>query len=404
MQITPPGVMRRDTSCGGSRRLHTNIYSHLGGAGAGNRQIRQSYDRRMRQRATRTPEAGPLWGVRVLELAGLGPAPFAAMLLAQLGADVVRIERPGVAADGWLSDRLLTRGRRAVVADLKQPEGVDLVLDLVESSDALIEGFRPGVMERLGLGPDVCLDRNPRLVYGRMTGWGQTGPLATTAGHDINYVALTGALHAIGRAGDPPQVPVNLVGDFGGGAMYLVVGVLAGILHARTCGQGQVVDAAIVDGTAHQMTMIFEMLSAGAWRDERGVNLLDTGAPFYDVYETADGRHMAVGAIEPQFYAELLRLLDLDDPPDRHDPAQWPALREVLAATFGRRTQAEWAAVFAGSDACVTPVLSLTEAMAHPHLVARGTYARDDGGSVRPAPAPRFSDTADTPSANAADT
>jgi alpha-methylacyl-CoA racemase len=333
---------------------------------------------------------GPLSGVRVVELAGIGPAPFAAMLLADLGADVVRVERPGTAAGGWLSDRLLTRGRRPVVADLKQSAGVELVLDLVASADALIEGFRPGVMERLGLGPDVCLVRNPRLVYGRMTGWGQAGPLATTAGHDINYVALTGALHAIGRAGQPPQVPINLVGDFGGGAMYLVVGLLAGILHARADGQGQVVDAAIVDGTAHQMTMIAEMASAGAWRDERGVNLLDTGAPFYDVYETADGRHMAVGALEPRFYAELLRLLPLDDPPDRDDPAQWPALRAVLAEAFARRTQAEWTAGFAGSDACVTPVLSLTEAATHPHLTARGTYARDEVGMVRPAPAPRF--------------
>jgi len=337
---------------------------------------------------TPTPTGGPLSGVRVIELAGIGPGPFAAMLLADLGAEVTRVDRPNPGP--W--EQWLARGRRRrLMADLKRPEGTQLVLDLVTSADVLIEGFRPGVAERLGLGPDACLARNPALVYGRMTGWGQTGPLAVTAGHDINYLALTGALHAIGRAGGPPQVPVNLLGDFGGGGMYLCVGILAGLLQARATGRGQVVDAAIVDGTAHLMSMTLEMLSAGAWRDERGVNMLDTGAPFYDVYETADGRHMAVGALEPAFYERMLALLELTDPPDREDPAQWPALREVLAATFVQRTQAEWTELFEGSDACVTPVLSMTEAMEHPHLVARGTFLTDDHGVVRPAPAPRRS-------------
>ena len=339
---------------------------------------------------------GPLAGVRVVELAGIGPSPFAAMLLADLGADVIRIERPGepsLPVPLAPEHDLLRRGRPSVLLDLKHPDGLATARALVDRADVLVEGYRPGVAERLGLGPDECLERNPRLVYGRMTGWGQDGPLAQAAGHDIGYVAITGALHAIGRAGGPPQVPVNLVGDFGGGALYLVVGVLAALLEARTSGRGQVVDAAIVDGTAHLSSLVVGLVSAGLWSDRRGTNLLDTGAPFYDVYETSDGGWMAVGPLEPVFYAELLRLLDLTGAaPDRLDPRQWPALRAVLADTFRTRTRDEWAAVFEGTDACVEPVLSYAEAPGHPHLAARGTYV-ERHGVVQPAPAPRFSRT-----------
>ncbi|MGN6242238.1 MAG: CaiB/BaiF CoA transferase family protein [Motilibacteraceae bacterium] len=342
--------------------------------------------------------SGPLAGVRVVELAGIGPGPFAAMMLADLGAEVLRVDRPTGPGLTFGAPHLdvLNRGRRNVAVDLKDPRGRDVVLRLVERADVLIEGFRPGVTERLGLGPEDCWARNPRLVYGRMTGWGQDGPLAPTAGHDIGYVALTGALHAVGRAGGPPQVPVNLVGDFGGGAMYLVVGVLAALLEARGSGRGQVVDAAIVDGAAGLTAMLHGLLAAGVWQDRRGVNLLDSGAPFYDVYETADGRWMAVGALEPQFYAALLTGLDLgDDVPDRNDPRQWPALRERFTARFRERTQAEWTETFERTDACVAPVLSLTEAAAHPHLAARGTFV-EHAGVVQPAPAPRFSRTPGT--------
>jgi alpha-methylacyl-CoA racemase len=334
---------------------------------------------------------GPLQGLRVVELAGIGPGPFAAMLLADLGADVVRIDRPGATPTfGYTGIDLLTRGRRSVAVDLKHPDGAATVLALTERADALLEGFRPGVAERLGLGPDDCLERNPRLVYGRMTGWGQDGPLASTAGHDVGYIAVTGALHAIGRAGGPPQVPVNLLGDFGGGAMYLVVGVLAALLESRSSGRGQVVDAAIVDGTAHLSTMVLGMMAGGLWQDRRGVNLLDTGVPWYDVYETADGGHMAVGSLEPQFYAELLDRLGLADAaPPREDPDR---LRVLLTDTFRTRTRDEWTAVFDGSDACVAPVLSYAEARQHPHLQARGTYV-ESHGIVQPAPAPRFSRT-----------
>ncbi|KRB47496.1 MULTISPECIES: CaiB/BaiF CoA-transferase family protein [unclassified Terrabacter] len=339
---------------------------------------------------------GPLAGVRVVELAGIGPAPFAAMLLADLGADVIRVDRPGepsLPVPLPPESDLLRRGRPSVALDLKHPDGLATTLDLVEQADVLLEGYRPGVAERLGLGPDDCLARNPRLVYGRMTGWGQDGPLAHSAGHDIGYVAVTGALHAIGRAGGPPQVPVNLVGDFGGGALYLVVGVLAALLEARTSGRGQVVDAAIVDGTAHLSSLVVGLASAGLWSDRRGTNLLDTGAPFYDVYETSDGGWLAVGPLEPAFYAELLHLLDLTDAaPDRLDPAQWPALRTLLADAFRTRTRDAWTAVFEGTDACVEPVLSYAEAPAHPHLAARGTYV-EHHGIVQPAPAPRFSRT-----------
>jgi alpha-methylacyl-CoA racemase len=326
---------------------------------------------------------GPLEGVKVVELAGIGPAPFACMMLAELGADVLRIDRPGGNVSlGPPELDLLNRGRRSAALDLKQPAAVDVVRRLVAQAGVLIEGFRPGVAERLGLGPQECHAINPRLVYGRMTGWGQDGPLAQTAGHDIDYLGLSGALHLIGRAGGPPQVPANLLGDFAGGSLYLVIGVLAA-LHS---GEGQVVDAAIVDGSAHLTTMLLGALAAGSWRQDRGTNLLDTGAPFYDVYETADGKHLSVGALEPQFYAELIEKLAVDAP-DRNDPSNWPALRKLLAETFRQRTQAEWTAVFDGSDACVAPVLPL--AADHPHLVARGTFV-DHAGVRQPAPAPRF--------------
>ncbi len=338
---------------------------------------------------------GPLAGLRVVELAGLGPAPFACMLLADLGADVIRVDRPGGGTTfGPPEHDLLTRGRPSVAVDLKHPQGAGVVLDLAARADVLVESFRPGVAERLGVGPDECLARNPALVYGRMTGWGQDGPLAGTAGHDIGYVAVTGALHAIGSADGPPQVPLNLVGDFGGGALYLVVGVLAAVLEARTSGRGQVVDAAIVDGASHLATMVRGLLGAGLWQDRRGVNLLDGGAPFYAVYETADHRHLAVGPLEPQFFAALLDGLGLADDAvrDRDDPAQWPRLRTVLAERVGSRTLADWLQVFEGSDACVAPVLSLAEAPHHPHLAARGTFVERDGVE-QPSPAPRFSRT-----------
>ncbi|MGH3423677.1 MAG: CaiB/BaiF CoA transferase family protein [Nocardioidaceae bacterium] len=343
---------------------------------------------------SRRNRQGPLAGVRVVEIAGIGPGPFAAMMLADLGADVVRVDRvePGGLAVIPQERDLLARGRPSVAVDLKHPDGPAVVLDLVENADVLIEGFRPGVAERLGIGPDVCLDRNPRLVYGRMTGWGQDGPLAQSAGHDVNYIAVAGALDAIGRADGPPQVPLNLLGDFGGGALYLVVGVLSAVIEARTSGRGQVVDAAIVDGAAHLLTMIVGLSQAGAWSGRRGHNLLDTGAPFYDVYETADGAYMSVGALEEQFYAELVARLGLDEVPDRYDPESWPELRIALTEAFAQRTQAEWVEVFAGSDACVAPVVSTADAPAHPHLAARGTYVTRDG-AVQPAPAPRFSRT-----------
>ncbi|MEU8221753.1 CaiB/BaiF CoA-transferase family protein [Kribbella sp. NPDC048915] len=330
---------------------------------------------------------GPLEGVKVVELAGLGPAPFACMLLAELGAEVLRIDRPGGALSmGPPELDLVARGRRSAALDLKQPAAVDVVRRLVAQADVLVEGFRPGVAERLGLGPTDCHAINPRLVYGRMTGWGQDGPLAQTAGHDIDYLAVSGALHLIGRAGGPPQVPANLLGDFASGSLYLVIGVLAALNEAQRSRRGQVVDAAIVDGAAHLTTMLLGALAAGTWRQERGTNLLDTGAPFYDVYETADGKHVAVGALEPQFYEELVEKLGVDAP-DRNDLANWPALRKLFAETFRQRTQAQWAAAFDGSDACVAPVLPL--ANDHPHLMARGTFV-EHHGVRQAAPAPRF--------------
>ncbi|MEW2512536.1 CaiB/BaiF CoA-transferase family protein [Streptomyces sp. NPDC046870] len=343
---------------------------------------------------TPTPGHGPLSGVRVVELAGIGPGPFAAMLLADLGADVVRVDRPGgpgLAIDPAFD--VTNRNKRSIVVDLKAPGGPARVLDLAERADILIEGYRPGVAERLGIGPGDCHARNPRLVYGRMTGWGQDGPLAQRAGHDIAYIALTGTLGMIGRPDEPPAVPANLLGDYAGGSLYLVVGVLAALHHARATGTGQVVDAAIVDGTAHLSAMIHGMLAAGGWQDRRAANLLDGGCPYYGTYETADGGYMAVGALEDRFYAEFLRLLGVEDPASaREDWTRWGELRERIAAAFKSRTRAEWTAVFADSDACVAPVLSLREAPAHPHLAARGTFT-DHGGITQPAPAPRFSAT-----------
>ncbi|MFI7543648.1 CaiB/BaiF CoA transferase family protein [Actinoplanes sp. NPDC049599] len=339
------------------------------------------------------PDDGPLHGLKVVELAGIGPGPFAAMLLADLGADVVRVDRVGPGSPLAVDPRfdLLNRGKRSIAVDLKQDRGRELVLALLGRAALVIEGYRPGVAERLGVGPEAALARNPALVYGRMTGWGQDGPLAGSAGHDITYLAVTGALHAIGRAGGPPQVPANLLGDFGGGSLYLVVGLLAALREAERTGRGQVVDAAVTDGAAHLTTLLYGLSAAGLWRDERGVNLLDTGAPFYDVYPASDGRYLAVGALEPQFYAEFIRLLAPgDDLPAQYDRDSWPQLRARIAAAFATRTQREWALVFEGTEACVAPVLSLAEAADHPHLADRGTFARRDG-VLQPAAAPRFS-------------
>ncbi|MFC0006655.1 CaiB/BaiF CoA transferase family protein [Micromonospora siamensis] len=341
---------------------------------------------------------GPLAGVRVVELAGIGPGPFAAMMLADLGAEVIRVDRVADAdptAEGPHPD-LLNRGRRSVAVDLKSPGGRAAVLALVAGADVLLEGFRPGVTERLGLGPVECLAVNPRLVYGRMTGWGQDGPHAPYAGHDIDYLALTGALHGVGRAGERPVPPMNLLGDFGGGGMMLALGVVAALYAVRAGAPGQVVDAAIVDGVSVLSTQIHALRRLGMWRDERGVNLLDGGAPFYDTYECADGRHLAVGALEPRFYDELVRLagfpLDGEEALDRTDPGNWPALRESWARLFRTRTRDEWAELLASSDACVAPVLDWAEAPAHPHLAARRTFVTH-AGVKQPAPAPRFSGT-----------
>ena len=336
---------------------------------------------------------GPLRGVRVVELAGIGPGPHACTILADLGADVVRVDRPGGQTFATGRYDVLTRGRPSVALDLKHPDAVATVLRLVETADVLVEGLRPGVTERLGLGPDDCLARNPRLVYGRMTGWGQTGPLAATAGHDLGYVAITGVLAGLGQDPRRPHFPTNLLGDFGGGSTYLVIGVLAALLEARLSGRGQVVDAAIVDGVAHLNAMGSSFLASGLATEQRAANLLDGGAPFYDLYETADGGHLAIGALEPRFYDVLVDGLGIRDrAPDRDDPANHPALRELIGSTVHGRTLAEWTAVFDGTDACVAPVLPLSEAVRHPHLVARSVYV-DRGTGPEPAPAPRFSRT-----------
>ncbi|HUQ39090.1 MAG TPA: CaiB/BaiF CoA-transferase family protein [Acidimicrobiales bacterium] len=340
---------------------------------------------------------GPLEGIRIIEVAGIGPGPFAAMLLSDMGAEVLRVDRAGSVRGGSADNPpidLLNRGRRSVGIDLKHPDGVATLLALVEKADGLIEGFRPGVAERLGIGPDECLARNPRLVYGRMTGWGQEGPYALAAGHDINYIALAGALDPIGRAGQPPTPPLNLVGDFGGGALFLAFGVVCALLEARTSGEGQVVDAAMVDGSALLTTMFHSMTAMGFWNAERGTNLLDTGAHFYDVYETSDAKFVSIGSIEPQFYAELQRLAGLegDDLPHQMDRSQWPAMKERVAAIFRTKTRDEWCALMEGTDVCFAPVLSLTEAPQHPHNVSRATFT-EVAGVVQPAPAPRFSRT-----------
>ena len=334
---------------------------------------------------------GPLSGLKVLEFAGIGPGPFCGMLLSDLGADVVRIDRKG---SGRASPSDVTsRGRRSVALDLKVPAAAETVLKLMEASDGLIEGFRPGVMERLGLGPDVALARNPKLVFGRMTGWGQTGPYAKAAGHDMNYIAISGALHAIGTS-DKPVPPLNLVGDFGGGALYLAFGLLAGIIHARATGQGQVIDCAMSDGAASLMAMFYGFKGAGMWKDERRSNLLDGGAHFYDTYQCADGRWISIGSIEPQFYALLLEKTGITDPAFKAqmDRDQWPVLREGLARVIARKSRDEWCAIMDASDVCFAPVLDLDEAPRHAHNVARQTFV-EVAGVMQPAPAPRFSAT-----------
>ncbi|ROO87882.1 alpha-methylacyl-CoA racemase [Actinocorallia herbida] len=336
---------------------------------------------------------GPLSGVRVLELEGIGPAPMAAMLLAEMGADVVRVDRPTEPA----FPDVLDRGRRSVVIDLKHPEGAEAVLRLAEKADILIEGFRPGVAERLGIGPEAALARNPALVYGRMTGWGQTGPRARTAGHDLNYIALTGVLAAIGPAEGPPSIPLNLVGDFGGGSLYLVVGILAAMHAARATGRGQVIDAAIVDGATHLAAMIWAERQSNGWTDRRADNLLDGGTPFYSIYETADGGWFTVGALESQFYAELVRLLDLPEWADAQwDRDRWAQMRAAFATRFATRTRAEWTERFEHSDACAAPVLTWGEAPSDPHLRSRAAHTAVDGFPV-PSPAPRFSETPSSP-------
>ncbi|HET9018195.1 MAG TPA: CaiB/BaiF CoA-transferase family protein [Acetobacteraceae bacterium] len=333
---------------------------------------------------------GPLAGLRVVEFAGIGPGPFAAMLLADMGADVFRIVRPGTDDDG----EIVHRSRRSIALDLKSAVARDAALALLSRADALIEGFRPGVMERLGLGPDIVLQRNRQLVYGRMTGWGQTGPLAQVAGHDINYIALAGVLGSIGPADGNPAPPLNLVGDYGGGALYLVAGLLAALLQAQRSGSGQVVDCAMCDGAASMMSLFWSLSAQGRWNDRRGGNFLDGGAHFYNTYRCADGRFIAVGAIEPQFYRTLCDLLRIDDPDfaRQNDHALWPALQEKLQRIFLQRGRDEWCALLEGTEACVAPVLAMTEAPLHPHLAARGTFI-ERGGAVQPAPAPRFSRT-----------
>ena len=340
---------------------------------------------------------GPLSGITVIELAGIGPGPFCSMLLSDMGADVLRVDRTAPSGLGIASEPkydVLTRGRRSISIDLKQPEGVETVLRLADKADALIEGFRPGVAERLGIGPEVCHKRNPKLVYGRMTGWGQDGPIAHSAGHDINYIALAGALAAIGRPGGPPSPPLNLVGDFGGGAMFLAFGVLAGIIEAQKSGQGQVVDVSMVEGAAYLATPMFGMLARGYWSTERGTNILDSGAHFYDAYECKDGKSISIGSIEPKFYAELLEKTGLEgeELPPQMDRAQWPAMKQKLTAVFKTKTRDEWCAIMEGTDICFAPVLDFSEAPQHPHNKARGSFVEIEG-VTQPGPAPKFSRT-----------
>jgi alpha-methylacyl-CoA racemase len=338
---------------------------------------------------------GPLEGTKIIEMGGIGPGPFCAQMLADMGADIIRVERWGNPQrmlepkhDVW------HRGRRSISVNLKKPEGVEAFLKLIEQADALIEGFRPGVMEKLGLGPDDCLKRNPKLIYGRMTGWGQEGPLAMAAGHDINYIALAGALHAIGRPGENPVPPLNLLGDLGGGGLLLAFGIVCALLEAQKSGKGQVVDAAMVDGAAILMGFFFGAWGAGIWTNNRGTNLLDGGAHFYDTYETADGKWISVGSIEPQFYALLLKHTGIDDPDFQiqMDPSQWPQLKEKIAAIFKTKTREEWCDIMDGTDVCFAPVLTFEEAIDHPHNIERKTFV-DVEGAMQPAPAPRFSRT-----------
>jgi|TARA_R110001606_G_scaffold10272_1_gene44025 alpha-methylacyl-CoA racemase len=340
--------------------------------------------------------AGPLTGINIIEFAGIGPGPFCGMMLADQGATVTVLHRPGGAPDPRLA---LSRSRNLVEIDLKSEEGIKTARDLVKNADGLIEGFRPGVMERLGLGPDILLADNPKLVFGRMTGWGQYGPLASAAGHDINYISISGALHAFGRAGEKPTPPINMVGDFGGGGMMLALGMVSALLHAKTGGTGQVVDCAMTDGSAALMAMIFDFHNIGQWQDERGVNLLDTGAHFYDTYETSDDKFISIGSIEPQFYAELRQVAGLADDTDfdaQMNPKQWPMLKEKLTALFKTKTRAQWCELMEGTDICFAPVLSLAEAKEHPHNVERQTFV-DVGGLKQPAPAPRYSVTVSDP-------
>ena len=337
---------------------------------------------------------GPLQGIKIIELAGIGPGPFSGMLLADMGAEVISVERASSADKTRMPD-CNSRGKRSIALNLKTPEGVEALLGLVEKADVLFEGFRPGVTEKLGIGPDECLARNPKLVYGRMTGWGQFGPLAKTAGHDINYISLTGALHAMGRVDDKPVPPLNLVGDYGGGGMFLVMGILAALLEAQRSGKGQVVDAAMTDGSAILMAMFNSLHAMGVWSPKRGVNFLDTGAHFYETYETQDGKYISIGSIEPQFYALLIEKaqLDADVFADQNNPAKWPEFKEKLTSVFKTRSQAEWCELMEGTDICFAPVLDFIEAQKHPHNVARNTYFELDG-MTQPAPAPRFSRTA----------
>ncbi len=338
--------------------------------------------------------AGPLSGFRILELAGIGPGPFCGMMLADMGAEVIRIDRPGGNPSSMIGHEVLFRNRKAVAVNLKSPEGVETVLRLCEKADAIFEGNRPGVAERLGVGPEACFARNPKIVYGRMTGWGQDGPLANAAGHDMNYIALTGALHAIGRRGEGPVPPLNLVGDFGGGGMLLAFGMVCAMLEAQRTGKGQVVDAAMVDGAATLMAMFYGLRSMGMFDDNRGTHLLDSGAHFYDVYETKDGKWVSIGSIEPQFYALLMQKLELpaEDFGNQMDMARWPEMKAKLATIIRTKTRDEWDAILEGTDVCYAPVLGLGEAPAHPHNKARGTFL-EVGGMMQPAPSPRFSRT-----------
>ncbi len=343
---------------------------------------------------------GPLKGMRIVELAGIGPTPFAGMMLSDMGAEVIRVDRVGGSGNPVASQSgPMERGKRAVAFNLKQPEGVEAVLRLVETSDGLFEGFRAGVAERLGVGPDACLARNPKLVYGRMTGWGQSGPLADRAGHDINYISIAGPLAHIGRTGQPPSVPLNLIGDFGGGSAFLVLGMVAALLEVARGGDGQVVDAAMVDGAAYLLSPLYAARASGFWTDDYGTNFLDSGAYFYEVYGTADGKWLAVGAIEPQFHAEFMAgigLGDADDLPDQMDRDRWPEMKQRVGDIIATRTLGEWVAVFDGTDACVTPVLTMGQTPSHPHALARDSFFQF-GGVTQPRPAPRFEGTPSEP-------